>query len=212
MKKYFQCLVLASLLVLCSVSVNFALSIQTHDLINKNVGKGTWNGFSLDGYLKSNLGLSKGYDEIFNNSEVYKSMELGGDNEDAPPEHTIPYRRSRNHFHNPLLPLDQAGYTGWLSFCDIGHCPESAILWSQGPQNSDNALDFDLNPGGDWSWKQTRQNFYNALTAAAKSDRDTNFANTFRGLGQLMHLVQDMSVPEHTRNEGHYTDERSAII
>ena len=62
---------------------------------------------------------------------------------------------------------------------------------------------FDLNPGGDWSWNMTRQKYLNALTSGSKSIRDTNFANTFQGLGQLMHLIQDISVPEHTRNDFH---------
>lgn len=42
------------------------------------------------------------------------------------------------------------------------------------------------------------------MTSTNKTTRDTNFAQTFRGLGHLMHLVQDMSVPEHTRDDGHY--------
>ncbi len=46
--------------------------------------------------------------------------------------------------------------------------------------------------------------FFEALTSVDKPDRDENFVQTFRGLGQLMHLVQDMSVPEHTRDDGHY--------
>ena len=50
--------------------------------------------------------------------------------------------------------------------------------------------------GGKWSWKDARDYF--------KTQRDIYFANTFRGLGHLMHLVQDMSVPEHVRNNGRY--------
>ena len=197
-------------MTLTSSQAAYSLSIETHEAINEKIAGGNFNVFSLGNYLKNNIGLIDGVSEIIVNSGVKKTvtewLQIGGRYEDAPPENTIAYRRSRNHFHNPLLPLIQAYYTDYLSFCDIGHCPLSAILWAQGPQNSDFALGFDLNPGGDWSWPMTRQNYYNALTSADKSTRDTNFANTFRGLGQLMHLVQDMSVPEHTRNDFHASD------
>jgi hypothetical protein len=99
--------------------------------------------------------------------------------------------------------LNQAGYTSWGSFCDIGHCPVSAIRWALGPQESEPVLGFDLNPGGDWSWSRTRNTYFSALTSTSPTAREMNFADVFRGLGQVMHLVQDMSVPEHVRNDGH---------
>jgi hypothetical protein len=194
-------------------SISNALSVQTHQLINAYIARNNVNGFTLDSVLKNNVGLISGITESFNSEYVWQWFRDGGLFEDRPPEYLIPYRRSRNHFHNPLLPLNQAYYTDTLAFCNAadnifaisGHCPESAILWAQGPQNSDTVLGFDLNPGGDWSWKKTRENYFTALTSKVQSDRDTMFANTFRGLGQLMHLIEDMSVPEHTRNAYHAT-------
>lgn len=38
----------------------------------------------------------------------------------------------------------------------------------------------------------------------AMTSRDNYFAEMFRGIGQLMHLVEDLSVPKHTRDDGHY--------
>jgi hypothetical protein len=191
-------------IVLFSLCENlFALDMDTHRLINLSVANSTMNGYSLDQYLRNQLSFKQGVGEIFNSHRVDVWLRDGGAYEDAPPGHTIPYRRSRNHFHNPQLPLDQAGYSGLGSFCLVGHCPASAILWALGPQNSDTALGFELNPGGDWSWNEVRSFYRSALTSTATTSRDTNFSNTFRGLGHLMHLVQDMSVPEHTRNDGH---------
>jgi len=41
-------------------------------------------------------------------------------------------------------------------------------------------------------------------TKDGKNDeRENYFARTFKGLGHQMHLIQDMSVPEHVRNDGH---------
>ncbi len=200
-------------------SFSYALNVDTHRAINEYIVKHTINSFSLNEYMKNQLGIQGGIYEQFNSDASWTSSKKGwewlrdgGEYEDVPPGYLIPYRRSRNHFHNPLLQLDQAGYTDWMAFCKTidnpflisGHCPVSAVLWAQGPQNSDNVLGFfDLNPGGDWSWQKTRQNYYNALIATSKPAKDTTFANTFRGVGQLMHLVADMSVPEHTRNDFH---------
>lgn len=188
----------------------YALEVETHESINEYIAATTLDGFSLSDYLNKYFGFTSGKDEVIKGNgeekKVYKWLSDGGRYEDKPPENIIPYRRSRNHFHNPLYPVaqwDQAGYTGLLSFCDAGHCPKSAILWTQGPQNSDTTLGFELNPGGDWSWSKTREYFYTALTTTAKTDRDTNFANTFRGLGQVIHLLEDMSVPDHSRNSFH---------
>jgi hypothetical protein len=76
---------------------------------------------------------------------------------------------------------------------------KSAIAWSQKAPGTQS-------PGGYYSWYDVRGYYYNALASPDVNTRNTNFADTFRGLGQLMHLVQDMSVPEHTRDDGHYAD------
>jgi hypothetical protein len=59
---------------------------------------------------------------------------------------------------------------------------------------------------GDWSWQKTRDYFYTALTSLNESERQANFAKTFRGLGHQMHLLQDTAVPEHVRNDAHPED------
>lgn len=193
------------ILIIGAISTNYIYALETdsHRQINKYIAKSNLNGFSLDDYLKNNLSLSEGIEESFVGQKAKVWLELGGEYEDKPPDNLIPYRRSRNHFHNPLLPWDQAGYTSTLSFCDVGHCPVSAIMWAWGPQNPDSFLGVNLNPGGDWSLPKLREYYFNALTSIEKAPRDTNFANTFRGLGQLMHLLEDMSVPEHARNSFH---------
>ena len=71
----------------------------------------------------------------------------------------------------------------------------SAIDWAMQPLNSQSC--------GCYSWNDVREYYYRALTSPDKRTREINFAETFRGLGQLMHLVQDMSVPDHVRNSSH---------
>lgn len=192
-------IILASTILITTItSLSHALSVETHKAINAYIAQNALNGFSLDSYLTNTLGIQNGIETQFsangNNQEAWKWLRDGGLYEDEPPS-TLPYIRSVNHFHDPLKAIDQAGFTGvWGTGILSG---KSAILWSQSAKQTQS-------PGGYYSWPDARQYFYNALTSSTKSVRDTNFADTFRGLGQLMHLVQDMSVPEHTRDDGHY--------
>ena len=165
----------------------YALEPSTHELINQYISKGTFQGFSLDQYLRDELKIQGGVEEVFVDSSesmsVSKWLRAGGKREDLPPGVFPPYVRSMNHFHNPLT--DQGFGTG-----------ESSLFWAQkgiGTQS----------PGGYYSWNDVRDFFYKALTLSTKTERDTYFAKMFRGLGQLMHLVHDLSVPEHARNQFH---------
>ena len=54
-----------------------------------------------------------------------------------------------------------------------------------------------------WSWPSARVRYYQALTEADPVRREALWADLFRALGQVMHLVVDASVPEHTRNDMH---------
>ncbi|MBU1340312.1 MAG: hypothetical protein KKD66_01615 [Proteobacteria bacterium] len=60
---------------------------------------------------------------------------------------------------------------------------------------------FAANP---WSWKQGIESMRNAL-AQTKSPalRDAQFVIAWRALGETMHLLADMTVPAHVRNDSH---------
>lgn len=173
-----------------------ALEVKTHKAINEIVGKvQAPSGFSLNQYLIDNLKFSNGINEEISDSSgkkqyIYFWLRDGGEYEDVPHWYLM-YLRSKNHFHNPINEQGFSGIwdTGFLSGM-------SAINWALSSPNTQS-------PGGYYSWADVRSYYLKALTLGTKTDRDTNFAQTFRGLGQLMHLVQDMSVPEHTRNDGH---------
>ena len=101
--------------------------------------------------------------------------------------------RSLNHFHKPTKALADAG----LSDHKNGM---SAILWAQ-----DGAAQSDK-PEGDWSWQTIRENYYKNLVATNEAMEEQNLALLLRGLGHQMHLIQDMSQPEHVRNNTHIID------
>ena len=105
--------------------------------------------------------------------------------------------RSLNHFHDPTKPLASAGLTDLPISSLYG---ESTVLWAQDGANQSTKV------GGDWSWKKVRDYQIAYLTATSKIDEDANLARTLMGLGYQMHLVQDMSQPNHVRNDTHVFD------
>jgi hypothetical protein len=213
MKKGYYCQILWLILLLFFQGHRecFALEKETHRAINEYVAT-TSNSFSLNSYLVNQLGYKNGVQEVLNGKEIWKWIRDGGKTEDEPA-----YTRSRNHFHDPLKPWDQAGLNSFL-FSGM-----SSALWIQ---DQTNRRLTDL--GGDWSWKKARQFCYAALTGNSKAldgfkveegwlnsttifgrtnmsdvERKQFLAWAFRAVGQTMHLVEDASVPEHTRNDVH---------
>lgn len=63
--------------------------------------------------------------------------------------------------------------------------------------------DPDQAPGGNWGWGDARRLYLSALTDPDARTREAAAADLFRALGQIMHLVVDAGVPEHTRNDPH---------
>jgi len=53
------------------------------------------------------------------------------------------------------------------------------------------------------SWVKAREYYYDSLTKSSKTDREANLAHTFYAIGKVSHLLQDLSQPEHVRNDAH---------
>lgn len=137
------------------------------------------NGFSFNGEEKSVL-------ELFAWGAIREDMSLGDSNMDQ--------SRSGNHFHNPLASAwNDAGLTDLRTPLDP--TPLCAPLWAlDGPRQSSF-------PEGDNSWGRIRENFYRGLLS--NENRFLFFSSVFKGLGHQLHLIQDMSVPDHVRNDSH---------
>jgi len=154
-------------------------------------------------YLK-NIGLADGLLHfLVDNSrgqELYEWLREGADLEDAGSDWQgfIGTARYANHFHNPLKPWGSAGLDDTVM--SLSYRGKSTLLWAQYGSWQEPY------PQGDWSWKKTRDHFYLALTANNDADKQAGFAATFRGLGHQIHLIQDMSVPAHVRNDAHPED------
>lgn len=89
------------------------------------------------------------------------------------------FPRPLNHFYDPTTGLGL--FNG-----------KSSLQWAKDDSNNE------------WGWGWARHSYYSALTSTQTTDRSTWFAHLFRGLGQIMHLVQDKSVPAHVRNDAHF--------
>ncbi|MBI4681373.1 MAG: hypothetical protein HY753_09295 [Nitrospirae bacterium] len=167
-----------------------------------------------DGFKESLKGIDANGKEGY--KKIFEWLGYGGIQEDRPGSITDYIlgnpTRSVHHFHNPLKTWDAAGLNDALP--DIGrtYTGQSSILWGQ---NTSQHI------GGKWSWKDAREYFYIALTgknfsgatiAATQANREKYFTNTFRAVGQLMHLVEDASVPQHTRNDIHVREAYEAAV
>jgi hypothetical protein len=159
-----------------------ALEPDTHKAINTYIANTTLDGFSLDSYLKTQVGIQDGVGEYLGYSilgwmwwgkRIEKWLSYGGGSEDD-------WGRFLYHF---LDPYNNAGLWG----------NPKADDWAMYPAGAANF----------YSWNDARGYYFSALTATDTATRNTYLAVMFNSLGHVMHLVQDMSVPAHTRNERH---------
>jgi len=167
-------------ILLIFIEQSSAFKGETHSAINNHIvdDNSIIGGFSSDQYLKNNLGFVDGVKTNLNSLMIKEWLSAGGKLEDS---HII--LRYLNHFHDPI------SNTGLLG-------SKSALEWA--------LMETGTQLAGDYSWWDARNYYFKALTDPDKETRETYFAKTFRAVGQVMHLVQDMSVPEHARKDGHY--------
>ncbi|MCX6937070.1 MAG: hypothetical protein NTU80_04115 [Verrucomicrobia bacterium] len=110
-------------------------------------------------------------------------MVAGAVDEDAPD------LRCLGHFYNPLKPNHALSDPLTLG------APDS-FSWAKGENNK-------YVTANEESWAKARKYYYDALTLANQEQRDASLAHTFYALGKICHLLQDLSQPEHVRNDAH---------
>ncbi|MFC4312633.1 hypothetical protein ACFPN2_26350 [Steroidobacter flavus] len=144
------------------------------------------------------------------NLSLAQLMAQGAHLEDEadPQVHPTETRRFCNHFFDPQFAsftgrgLDDFGGRGlpspdWAledrftvtTVVDGGLCNSAGSSPSQRPQ--------------DFSYRDALDAMYKALTYSDAGVRSQQFGRTFQILGQVVHHLQDMAQPQHTRNEGH---------
>ncbi|HCS26136.1 MAG TPA: hypothetical protein DIW43_01700 [Spongiibacteraceae bacterium] len=141
---------------------------------------------------------------------VREDDSTGEDNPQDDPFNSKLYR-PLNHFFDPInnRPLTVPGI-GFLD-ADIHTAP----AWATGTTN-DNTFSRPNTAESDrrnhFTVFDAREAMYRALSgrnsegevvASSESDRNQYWATTFRSLGNVVHLIQDMAQPQHTRNDQH---------
>jgi hypothetical protein len=125
---------LAHAILFIFIHISFALETETHKAINNYVAQRSLNGFSLNDYLKTALGIQSGTEDYFRkdglDQEAFKWLGDGGVYEDNPPDF-LPFLRSLNHFHNPI---DDSGFSALWNIEFFSGV--SAIQWALLPENS----------------------------------------------------------------------------
>jgi len=163
---------------------------------------------SFNSYLVNTLGITEGVEKKFkgislfsSNKSVMEWMKKGSTDEDDPP------CRASNHFHNPRLPWDQSYNTDapeYISFWCHNVPPTwplfSNITWATGLTQKSQTTP-DTRDRQDMGWENARTYFHQALTSNTEAGREDKFIKTFNAVGQVMHLLEDMAVPAHVRND-----------
>lgn len=111
-------------------------------------------------------------------------------------------RRAVNHFHDPIGP---GGYTGILDNDEISNIAFinllgkgiSAADWVMNGRNGNKGVQ------NYWGYPTVGISFHRAFTAPTLGSRQSALAAAFRAIGQVMHLIEDNTVPDHTRDLAH---------
>jgi hypothetical protein len=193
-----------------SANIGFSHDVAVHKAITTKAAEAAYgNSPAFEGFV--NVVSSDG--RVLSDAEG--SMVSGSEREDDPPGNQPPNPndgggyRSLNHFYDPLysaygrglsdVPPDRRDVAGTNSFAwaSISNCAAfnySGFLGFIGRNE---------NKTNKWSWQNARGYEWLGLTATNQIQRQTNLDNMFRAVGQVMHLLEDTSQPQHVRNEQH---------
>jgi hypothetical protein len=164
----------------------------------------------------SALGNSSAYAGFINtissdcdSTNAIKSMLLGSSVEDNDfPPIDVGGLRSYNHFYDPLngeglsdYPPDRHILTGTNSFAWATR--RDCRGFDFNPISPLNPFVRNVNTTNRWSWQNARDYQWLGLTGTNRTDRQAALTNMFRAVGQVVHLLQDLSQPQHVRNEQH---------
>ncbi len=190
--------ILAAILVMATPAGGFDDRL-THRQMTRRAAQES----SIDNTLVNELGIVQGGSVILRSSvgETLSALDWlssGSELEDEPA------CRASNHFHNPLkafldaavtdVPLPIRQYCASQGFDQ----PWSSATWGTRHVSPTLARSVTGNPS---DWDAARRSYLDSLTLMAPASREAALASTFETLGHLMHLVQDLAVPAHARND-----------
>ncbi|MBN2019090.1 MAG: hypothetical protein JW749_02560 [Sedimentisphaerales bacterium] len=130
----------------------------------------------------------------------------------------VPNPRARHHFHDPLRDTGLNNSDANPDLINALWIGSVALYWDYWgfDATGGSALKRAVGCADDWgvnwesepeylttkyNWPTARNLFYSALTSGQKIDREKYLGSVFVVLGHICHLLEDMGVPAHTRND-----------
>ncbi len=107
-------------------------------------------------------------------------------------------KRPLNHFFDPYYDRSLTQFGPNNDLTSLGY-----KSWEWALENEGELTETLTRPEQQYSYRDANKCFYNALTSENYDDRDFYYACMFNNLGQVIHHVEDMAQPEHTRNDQH---------
>ncbi len=202
---------ISTIVILSTIAMLSYSDAYDNIITHRKITEKTIDYSTLRNYLKLNLGLPEGYEAKINNKRIIDWLSDGSYAEDKPA------CRAANHFHNPLLSWDQSYMSDDFygdalvirTFCNSTGWPytnrKSNVTWATGflaPPPDGQKASFSQNPlFSPYNWDKARQNYYNFLVSISPQSRELSFSKALSNLGHVLHLLQDVTVPAHTRND-----------
>lgn len=131
---------------------------------------------NADAYLKNDLLITQGISLTVSGKSMIVKLQDGAQNEDE--SYLI---RPFNHFYDPITNSGIRDFAVGINSLQWA--------WDSGSNNED--------------WGDTRTKFFDAVTLPSRTARNAALAETFFRLGHVIHLVEDLGQPQHTRNDAH---------
>lgn len=176
---------------------------RTHPLLT---GRAISNS-SLSNYVVNQIGFPEGIDKTLTTYWFPTSLSILKWLQQASADEDSPVCRASTHFHDPLKPWKDSYVTdspaiiqSWCNDVPPVWPQYSNITWATGYESKGVKLTTPMDRQ-DMNGDNAQGYFYSALTETDPLKRDDYFIKTFRAVGQVMHLLQDMAVPAHVRND-----------
>jgi hypothetical protein len=164
----------------------FAYDPDTHRKLSEESIRNT--GVSNDPIIIFNLGIESGVKFPNTNNNSKTILDLVSDGASFEDDST----RALNHFYDPLsgngIPLGFGRKSPDWALEDKGEIIDV----------HDGVTDLQK-----FSYREARQYLFNGLTSTNKTNRDKYFGLTFQTIGQVIHHIQDMAQPQHSRLDVH---------
>ena len=164
---------------------------------------------SINTLLVGFIGYSSGFSKVLkgvNSNGVNKELKVIEWLQEGALDEDHPLCRATNHFHNPIHSGDwtQSKMSDSIivpiySFLVNCGTKYSNVTWATGFTSLNTG--FIYRDGQDMGWDYARTYLHWALTSNDPTVREENFVKTFRSVGMVVHLLQDMAVPAHVRND-----------